>query len=53
MDLPGATENLDALKSRFPKVHILPTAAATEEGIAALKEALAASMRNEIICAAI
>jgi GTP-binding protein len=41
MDLPGATENLDAVKAKFPKVQILPTAAATGKGIAALKEALA------------
>src|SRR5881275_44298 len=53
MDLPGATENLDALKAKFPKVQILPTAAATVEGIGALKEALAEAMRNEIVCAAI
>jgi len=53
MDLPGATENLDALKAKFPKVQILPTAAATGKGIGALKEALAEAMRNEIVCAAI
>jgi GTPase len=53
MDLPGATENLDALKAKFPKVQILSTAAATGKGIGALKEALAEVMRNEIVCAAI
>jgi GTPase len=53
MDLPGATENLKALEARFPKVQILPTAAAMGKGIAALKQALAAAMTNEIVCAAI
>src|SRR6266496_2142854 len=47
MDLPGATENLKALQARFPKVQILPTAAATGKGIAALKEALAARITND------
>src|SRR6266403_1403444 len=41
MDLPGATENLKALQARFPKVQILPMAAATGKGIAALKHELA------------
>ena len=53
MDLPGATENLNALKARFPKVQILPTAAATGKGIAALKQALAVATTNEIVCVAI
>jgi GTP-binding protein len=53
MDLPGATENLNALKARFPKVQILPTAAATGKGIAALKQALAAATTNEIVYVAI
>ena len=53
MDLPGATENLKALQARFPKVQILPTAAATEKGIAALKHELATRMTNEIVSAAI
>src|SRR6266436_223227 len=48
MDLPGATENLKALQARFPKVQILPTAAATGKGIAALKHELATRMTNEI-----
>src|SRR5437762_6111397 len=37
MDLLNANENLKALQARFPKVQILPTAAATGKGIAALK----------------
>jgi GTP-binding protein len=53
MDLAGATENLKALQVRFPKVQILATAAATGKGIAALKQALATRMRNEIIPAPI
>src|SRR5215475_11376770 len=40
MDLPAATENLKALQGRFPKVQIFPTAAATGQGIAALRQAL-------------
>ena len=53
MDLPGATENLKALQAKFPKVQILPTAAATGKGIAALKHELATRMTNEIVSAAI
>src|SRR2546430_10775490 len=53
MDLPNATENLDALEARFPKVQILPTAAAMGKGIAALRQAFAAAMTNEIVSAAI
>src|SRR5438876_7799668 len=41
MDLPGAKENLKALQERFPKLQILPTSAAKEEGIDDLKQALA------------
>src|SRR6266550_1705195 len=41
MDLPGAKENLKALQERFPKLQILPTSAATGEGIDDLKQALA------------
>jgi GTPase len=41
MDLPGAKENLKALQERFPKLQILPTSAAKEEGIDAVKQALA------------
>ena len=41
MDLPGAKENLKALRERFPKLQILPTSAAKGEGIEDLKHALA------------
>ena len=41
MDLPGAKENLKALRERFPKLQILPTSAAKGEGIDKLKQALA------------
>jgi GTP-binding protein len=41
MDLPGASENLTALKERFPKILILPASAAKGDGIDALKQALA------------
>src|SRR5881227_4032561 len=51
-DLPGATENLKALQARFPKVQILPTAAATGKGITSLKHELATRMTNEIVSAA-
>jgi len=46
VDLPGATENLKALRQKFPKVEILPTSAATGEGIDALKQVLAARITN-------
>src|SRR4051812_36585673 len=42
MDLPGATENLQVLQERFPKLQILATSAGKGEGIDALKQALAA-----------
>jgi GTP-binding protein len=42
MDLPGATENLQVLQERFPKLQILPTSAGKGEGMDALKQALAA-----------
>jgi GTP-binding protein len=41
MDLPGAKENLKALKGRFPKLQVIPASAAEGEGIDALKQALA------------
>jgi GTP-binding protein len=46
MDLPGATENLKALRERFPKLQIVPTSAATGEGIDVLKQALARGIRD-------
>jgi GTPase len=55
MDLPGATENLKALRRRFPKLQILPTSAAKEDGIDALKQVLATRMTDaeESVSAAI
>jgi len=41
MDLPGAKENLKALRKRFPKFQIIPTSAAKGQGIDVLKQALA------------
>src|SRR6266480_3283946 len=40
MDLPGAEENLNALRKKFPKIDIVPVSAATGEGIDQLKERL-------------
>jgi GTP-binding protein len=47
MDLPDAERNLKALQERFPKTKIIPTSAAKGEGIAELKETLAATMSND------
>ena len=41
MDLPGAKENLDALRKKFPKIDIVPISAAKGEGIEELKKRLA------------
>ena len=41
MDLPNASENLDALRRKFPKIDIVPVSAATGEGIDELKQKLA------------
>ena len=41
MDLPGASENLDALQKKFPKIDVAPISAANGEGIEQLKEKLA------------
>jgi GTP-binding protein len=40
MDLPAASENLEALRGRFPTVEIAPVSAASGEGIDALKTRL-------------
>jgi len=40
MDLPGAEENLEALRKKFPKINIVPISAAKGEGIAGLKQKL-------------
>jgi GTP-binding protein len=47
MDLPDAEKNLRALQERFPRIKIIPTSAAKEEGIAELKETLAATTSND------
>jgi GTP-binding protein len=46
-DLPGAKENLETLRERFPKLQILPTSAAKAEGIDALKQELASRITGE------
>jgi GTP-binding protein len=40
MDLPGAQDNLEALRARFPSMDIVPVAAAQSDGLPALKEHL-------------
>src|SRR5207247_5111501 len=47
MDLPDTERNLRALQERFPRTKIVPTSAAKGEGIAELKETLAATMSND------
>jgi 50S ribosomal subunit-associated GTPase HflX len=42
MDLPGAQENLDALRKRFPGVEVVAISAARSEGLTDLKERLKA-----------
>ena len=44
MDLPGANENLETLRQKFPKTSIVPISAANGEGIDMLKKALAERM---------
>jgi GTP-binding protein len=47
MDLPDAEKNLRVIHERFPKIRIIPTSAAKGQGIAELKEALAATMTDD------
>src|SRR6059058_190066 len=47
MDLPEAKKNLKAVQERFSKIKIIPTSAANGEGIAELKDTLAAIMTND------
>jgi GTP-binding protein len=47
MDLPDAKKNLEDLRQKFPKVDIVPTSAATNEGIDALKDKLATVITND------
>ena len=44
MDLPGAGENLKALRKKFPKIGIVPISAAKGEGIDELRKKLATSL---------
>src|SRR5438034_148217 len=47
MDLPDAETNLRALRERFSKIKVIPTSAANGQGIAELKDTLAAIMTND------
>ena len=47
MDLPDAEKNLRAMQERFPRTKIIPTSAAKGEGMAELKDTLAAIIPNE------
>jgi len=47
MDLPGAEENLKALRKKFPKIDIVPISAANGEGIDDLKKKLAERLETE------
>jgi GTP-binding protein len=46
MDLPEATENLRALRKRFPKIDVVPVSAATGERIRDLQEKLESMLAN-------
>jgi GTP-binding protein len=45
IDLPGASENLELLREKFPKNTIVPVSALTGEGIDALRETLATELK--------
>ncbi len=47
MDLTDAEKNLRAMQERFPRIKIIPTSAAKGEGMAELKDALAATIPND------
>jgi GTPase len=47
MDLTDAEKNLRAMQERFPRIKIIPTSAAKGEGMAELKDALAATISND------
>jgi GTP-binding protein len=47
MDLPNASENLETLREKFPKISIVPISAANGEGIDTLKTALAERMTGD------
>ena len=44
MDLPGAPEHLDALRTRFPRLEVLPISAEHDTGLDALRLALQARL---------
>jgi GTP-binding protein len=47
MDLPGATENLKALRKRFPSIAIVPASATKGEGIDDLKQKLSQWLKEK------
>src|SRR5216110_2506668 len=47
MDLPGANENLQTLRQKFPKTSLVPISATNGEGIDTLKKALAEGMTGD------
>jgi GTP-binding protein len=47
MDLRDAGKNLTAMQERFPRIKIIPTSAATGEGMAELNDTLAATILND------
>jgi GTP-binding protein len=51
MDLPGASENLEALRKRFPSVEIVPVSATRGEGIEDLKRKLAHLLKEKEVAA--
>jgi GTP-binding protein len=53
MDLPNASENLKALRQKFPKIDIIPISAATGEGIEELKRKLAQFLAQDVVAAAV
>ena len=48
IDLPGALENLQALRKRFPKIEIIPISAAECDGIDELKDKLRELVGEEL-----
>ena len=47
MDLPDAKKNFRAMQDRFPRIKIIPTSAAKGDGVAELKDTLAATIPND------
>jgi GTP-binding protein len=46
-DLPDAKKNFRAMQDRFPRIKIIPTSAAKGDGVAELKDTLAATIPND------